>query len=556
METDQNPKTIVFAAKKIVTMNAGQPEATHVAVRGDRILEVGTLDDCASWGDYTLDDRFAEHVLVPGLIESHAHLMEGSLWALGVNVGAIPRVGPDGTRHAGLRSVAAVVQALQALEPTMRDADAPLLGWGVDPSFYATPAPITRHDLDQVSRTRPIFLLNASGHLAYANSRLLELADYAHHQVEGVVRDARGDPTGELQEIGAMLPAVQVAAAAFLGGGVPRQHFRNFARVAQLRGTTTVVDGGTSNYFLADVLASGLAATAEEDFPARIVAHHNGVTVPTSEQMVAHVRDLAGKGNEKLAFQGVKIVLDGSIQGFTGRLRPPRYYRTGGNGIWNRPPEQVVEIVRALHQAGLQVIAHCNGDEAAEVFVDAVAAAQAAAPRLDHRHFIVHGQMLDEALLRRMATLGMGATLFANHVYYWGDFHAAHTLGPSRAVCMNPAASALRLGVTVAAHSDTPVSPIDPLFTVWCAVNRRTSSGRVLGPAECVGARQGLRMMTLDAAWLLHRDHEIGSIQVGKLADFTVLAESPLEVEPAAIRDIPVWGTVLGGRPFPAGSAG
>jgi len=119
---------------------------------------------------------------------------------------------------------------------------------------------------------------------------------------------------------------------------------------------------------------------------------------------------------------------------------------------------------------------------------------------------------------------------------------------------MNPAASAYRLGVTVAGHSDTPVSPIDPLFTVWCAANRVTSSGRVLGAYERVSPYQALQMMTLNAAYLLHRDHEIGSIAVGKRADFTVLADDPLAVDPLTIKDIAVRATVLGGRVFPIGS--
>jgi predicted amidohydrolase YtcJ len=548
-------QTTIFAARKIVTMNPARPEATHAAVRDGRILEVGSREECAAWGPYRLDDRFGDDVLIPGLIESHAHLMEGGLWALGVAVGAIDRCAPDGRRHKGLRSVAEVVSALRQIEPTLKDPDAPLLGWGVDPSFYATPEPITRRDLDQVSSTRPIFLLNASGHLAYVNSKILALANYADLHVEGVVRDAQGEPTGELQEIQAMLPALKIAAGAVLGGSISRDHFLNFARVAQLRGTTTVVDGGASTFFVPSFLATGLAATAEPDFPARIVSHYNGITVPTAKDMLEQVAALAGKGNDKLIFQGLKIVLDGSIQGFTGRLRFPRYYKTGANGIWNRPPEQVVEIVRTLHDAGLQVIAHCNGDEAAEVFVDAVAAAQAAKPRFDHRHFIVHGQLLDEALLRRMAALGMGATLFANHIYYWGDFHVRHTVGPARAQGMNPAASALRLGVTVAGHSDTPVSPIDPLFTLWCAVNRQTSSGQILGANERVSAYEALRMMTLDAAWLLHLDHDIGSIQVGKRADFTALEASPLDIAAESIKDIGVRGTIVGGTPFPIAAA-
>jgi predicted amidohydrolase YtcJ len=181
--------------------------------------------------------------------------------------------------------------------------------------------------------------------------------------------------------------------------------------------------------------------------------------------------------------------------------------------------------------------------------VDAVAAAQATNPRFDHRHFIVHAQMVDEALLRRMAALGICATLFPNHLYYWGDFHYSQTIGPSRAQCMNPLASALRLGVPVGVHSDTPVSPIDPLFSAWCAVNRVTSSGRVLGPDERISVLDALKLITVGAAYLLHIDKEVGSIQVGKRADFVVLGEDPLAVGGEHLKDVPVLGTVLGGQP-------
>jgi hypothetical protein len=532
-------------------MDPSVAEATHVAVRDGFIIELGSRDDCVAWGAHTLDDRFADCVLVPGLIESHAHLMEGFLWAQAEYVGAVDRYDPKGTRRTGLRSIGAVVDRLKALEQTLPDPSKPLLGWGVDPSFYNPSAAITRRDLDQVSTIRPIFLLNASGHIGYVNSKTLELADYTHISVDGVIRDAGGAPTGELQEIAAMMAAMRTVAGDLLTGAAGPDQFFNFARVAQARGATTVVDGGASPFFEPAFLAAALAATADPTFPARIVAHGNGITVPTLDEMLRHAAALQGQGNDNLSMQGTKIVLDGSIQGFTGRLRPPGYFRTGANGIWNRSPEEVRHIVAGLHRAGQQVVAHCNGDQAAEVFIDAVAAAMEAAPRFDHRHFVVHGQMLDETLLRRMATLGMGATLFSNHMYYWGDFHRDQTVGPFRTAAMNPAATALRLGVPVAGHSDTPVSPIDPLLTMWCAANRVTSSGRVLGPLERVGTYEALRMMTVNAAYLLHRDHEIGSIRVGKRADFTVLGEDPMAVAPIAIKDIPVKATVLGGRVFP-----
>ena len=543
----------VFSARKIITMDPSVAEATHVAVRDGMIIEVGDLDDCAAWGPYTPDDRFADSVLTPGMIESHAHVLDGLLWAKGEYVGPVDRRDPSGKIRKGLSNNAALVKRLKAVEAGMKDPAKPLIGWGVDPSLNDPIAPITRHDLDQVSTSRPIFVLHASCHVASVNSATLDRANYAAIKAPGVMRDGSGAPTGELREMAAMMAAVKAVASEMIGGTTDPLQFQNFARVAQASGVTTIVDGGSGTYFDPAYLASALAATAADDFPARIVAHNNGITVASTADMIRFAKGLEDKGNDKLAFQGIKIILDGSNQGFTGRLRPPAYLGTGDNGLWNRAPDELRELVPALHEAGLQIVAHCNADQAAEVFIDCVALAQARKPRFDHRHFIVHGQLLDESLLRRMAALGVHTTLFSNHMHYWGDFHRAHTFGAFRAATMNPAATALRLGLVVAAHSDTPVSPVDPLFSMWCAANRVSSTGRVLGARERVSAYDALRMMTFNAAWLLHRDHEIGSIRVGKRADFTVLARDPLAVEPMTLRDIPVQATIVGGRVFPTG---
>ena len=542
----------VFSARKIITMDAAVDEATHVAVRDGIIIEVGDLDDCAAWGPYTLDKRFDDGVLMPGFIESHAHLLEGLLWAKAEYAGPVDRRDPSGRLRKGINNVPDLVRRLKEIEATLEDGARPLVAWGIDPSLNDPIAPITRHDLDKVSSTRPIFLLHASCHIAYVNSATLTLANYAAVTAPGVQRDPSGEPTGELDELAAMMAAIKAVAADLVGGSTDPAQFYNFARVAQARGVTTIVDGGSGTYFEPAFLEAALAATAAEDFPARIVAHHNGITVPTAEAMIRFAAALEGKGNDKLSFQGLKIVLDGSNQGFTGRLRPPGYLASGANGLWNRGPEGLRTLVPALHNAGLQIVAHCNADQAAELFIEAVAVAQAARPRFDHRHFIVHGQLLDESLMRRMAALGIHVTLFSNHLYYWGEFHRAHTFGAFRAGAMNPAATALRLGLVAAAHSDTPVSPVDPLLTLWCAANRVTASGRVLGPRERVGVHDALRMMTFNAAWLLHRDHEVGSIRVGKRADFAALAQDPLAIDPMALRDIEVLGTVVGGRVFGA----
>jgi predicted amidohydrolase YtcJ len=125
-------------------------------------------------------------------------------------------------------------------------------------------------------------------------------------------------------------------------------------------------------------------------------------------------------------------------------------------------------------------------------------------------------------------------------------------MGPDKARRMDAAATGLASGVNLAIHSDSPVTPLAPLFTAWCAVNRLTSSGRVLGPDERIEVEEALRLITLGAAYTLKLDHLIGSIEVGKWADFAVLEEDPTSVAPERLKDIGVWGTLLGGRPIPA----
>jgi len=200
----------------------------------------------------------------------------------------------------------------------------------------------------------------------------------------------------------------------------------------------------------------------------------------------------------------------------------------------------------------VQVHTHTNGDEATEMALDGMARALADAPRADHRFMLQHVQLASAAQFRRIKALGMGVNLFANHHFYWGDQHRAQTVGPERAERMNAAATALREGVPLALHSDAPITPLAPLFTAWCAVNRLTASGHVLGAAERIGVADALRAITLGAAWSLGLDDEIGSIECGKRADFCVLDDDPCAVPPEALKDVPVWGTVQGGRVFAA----
>jgi predicted amidohydrolase YtcJ len=266
--------------------------------------------------------------------------------------------------------------------------------------------------------------------------------------------------------------------------------------------------------------------------------------------------ELRDTQSDKLKFGIVKLLLDGSIQGFTARVSWPHYINPPeghpGNGLWLIAPDQMADLVSKFHDAGLTVHCHCNGDEATEVFVDAVEAALERHPRWDHRHTVQHCQLTTPAQYKRMAKLGMQANIFSNHIYYWGDQHRDVTVGPDRAAGMDACATAEREGVRFSIHSDAPITPLGHLHTAWCAVNRVTASGQVLGPDERISVQTAMKAITIDAAFQLKLDHELGSIEAGKYADFAVLEQDPFEVDPMTLKDIKVWGTVLGGVPMPA----
>ena len=541
--------TTVFSARKIITMNPMQPEATHVAVRDGRVLAVGDLARMRAWGAFDLDERFAGQVLMPGLVEGHSHLMAGGLWQFPF-VGFHARTAPDGKVWSGCRNFDEVVQRLARIESEMDDPKQPLVAWGFDPIFFGSERMTVAH-LDRVSTTRPVVVLHASQHLMNVNSTALALAGITRDtDIEGVVKDARGEPSGELQEFAAMFPITRLIGNIFRITGTSEAGLRMFGQIAQLAGVTTATD--LVNDLAADNVELLQRITAEDDYPVRIVPAYLSLDGSMPRQSGAErVRQRIAANTGKLRFGAVKIVVDGSIQGFTARLRWPGYFNGHENGIWIGSPAELKASIEFFHAEGLQLHIHTNGDEATGLALDAVEAALQKHPRPDHRHTLQHCQMADAAQFRRMARLGMCVNLFANHIYYWGDAHHALTMGPDRAERMDACATALSAGVPLAIHSDAPITPLGPLFTAWCAVNRLTSSGRVLGAAERIPVADALRAITLGAAFTLHLDDRIGSIEVGKWADFCVLDDDPLAVAPEALKDVRIAGTVLGGRVLP-----
>jgi predicted amidohydrolase YtcJ len=521
-----------------------------VAVRDGRIVAVGTLDECLSWGPADVDERFANHVIIPGFVEAHSHVTEG-LWSDIPYLGWFDRPMPDGSTAPGTRSYEALVDRLLELQEALAESTQSLVVGGFDPIYFRDAPRLDRYVLDRVSRTRPILVLHASLHLATANSAVLEKYDITrHHPASGVGRDGSGEPDGELREPPALMLAREEFRH-FISLMAKPQALVHFAHAARNGGVTTAADLAANYLGHPEVAASVAAVTADPSFSVRLAVAPQPRSY-TGDDPVGALAKLRTHSNDKLWFPVVKVVLDGSIQGWTAMISPPGYFTGEDHGEFLYPPEQLPELLRPFHRAGVTIHCHCNGDLTAGVFLDTVETLLREHPWLDHRHTVQHAQLMTPAQLSRAKALGMSVNFFVNHLWFWGDQHHDLTVGPERARRMNPCGSAARLGVPFSIHSDAGVTPIGQLHTMWCAVNRVTVSGRVLGADERIAPHEALHAVTLGAARQLRMDHLVGSIESGKYADFAVLDDDPLAVDPMAIRDIGVWGTVLGGVPQPS----
>lgn len=535
----QMPET--WRARKIITMDTARPEATHVAVDEGRILAVGNADDAEAWG-YPVDDRYAGHVILPGFVEAHGHLVTGGIWDF-IYVGAQARRHPDGHSVSGIRDNRSIVSRLQAEAPVQ----GAVIGWGLDPIFIEPPR-LSSRDLDEIATDRPVAILHSNLHAMTVNSHVMEMVQYGRDSdIPGIVRDAGGAPTGELREFAAMFPVMRRLGIDFGGLANSERALERYGRLALQSGVTTITD--LLNDLPEDAVSMMQAYTGAGDCPIRLTVALNALG-GKPEDIAAKAQSLAPLSSDRLRLGSVKLMTDGSIQAFTAQLKDPGYHRGDADPMWNVAPEQLERLIDVLHGARLRMHIHTNGDLAIEVAIGALEKAVAAHENWDHRHTLQHFQMAEEAHIARLKAIGGAANIFANHVYYFGDQHHDVTLGPERAARIDPCGSALAQGLPIAIHSDTPVTPLAPLFSMNCAVNRKTESGRVLGPDQRIGRMEALHAITLGAAWTLKMDDEVGSIAAGKHADFTVLEEDPLEVEAERIGEIRVAGTVSGGRHF------
>ena len=430
----------------------------------------------------------------------------------------------------------------------------PLTAWGYDPA--SQDGHLDRDLLDAVSDTVPLWIVAYAPHIVYANSPMLELIGVDDDTVgHGIGRYPDGRLNGWFVETEATARATRPVAASIYGPGTGREAIDRMGAVARAAGVTTTADllWGMADGFEPE-WDDHAAAIAEGTFPLRIfmIPFEPKLVRSFGSEMLDFLAERRAQGDDRLNTHGVKYVNDGSYPSMTLVMNAPGYLDTDTAHTGEVPWEDMVERMRPFWQAGVQIHSHANGDRTVDMTLDTLAALQAEHPRFDHRFTIEHYCISTPEQAKRLAALGGLASVNCYFVHFRAQLHSDHGFGPDRSEATARLGSLERAGVTFALHSDfnLVVTPLSPLLAVWCAVNRVGADGEtVMAPGERISVDRALRAITIDAAHVLARDDRLGSIEAGKLADFTVLDDDPYEVDPMALRDITVHDTVLGGEP-------
>lgn len=539
----------ILVARKILTMNPERPTATAVAIQSGRITAVGSLEEVeAQLGNQSLeiDDSLSDKILVPGFIDPHLHpTLAATILTLDI-VSAMEWATPSGRTRA-VRGRDAFLDRLRELDEEQDDEDW-LLVWGYHAPYHGS---LSRTDLDRISTSRPIFVWQRSVHEMFFNTRALEelgltreLLD-AHPQADW--------ETGHLWEQGALTlgrPMTQILAS-------PGRYMDGLSKMTEVlhRGGLTTV--GEQGFPQVNSIAEWLSLRFEmwrSDAPYRFVLVPNAMFLAAEEGDASAAERAAeamlGWSSEQIrVVKHAKYYSDGAI--FSQLMQMTEPYLDGHHGEWMMTPEEQDAVLAAFWEGGWDLHIHVNGDAGLDLVLDQIEAHQRTTPGDERRIVLEHYGFAREDQHARVKELGIEVSNNAYYLHELAPIYARFGLGPQRAAEISPLGSLARAGVRTSFHSDFPMAPAEPLLLTWVAVNRIASDGRVWGPDQRLELTQALRAVTIEGARSLGLEDEIGSIEIGKRADFTALEEDPYAVDPERLHEIAIWGTILDGRAHP-----
>jgi predicted amidohydrolase YtcJ len=411
-----------------------------------------------------------------------------------------------------------------------------------------------RPQLNQLFPDKPVILWHRSFHELICNDEALKWFGLTEKDVKG--KPERDWDKGHFWENGAAALVAKLAKVVC----EPTRYAKgmtNFFGMCHLAGVTTVLDMGIGVFGDPTGEADLILKTAEStQAPCRAILTPTQFDFLTRKQKPAQAFEQAEEWAKKYKSRRVfldkhfKLQVDGAIYGGLSQYGFPGYL-DGHAGMWMAPPEVFFEYAEPFWKAGYQIHAHINGDLSADLFIDIIRRLQEIKPRFDHRATLEHFAFTTEDQCRQLKELGILVSANSYYHYILSDIYADTYLGADRGHYMCRHGSLAKLGVPFTFHSDCPMAPLSPLTLAWCAANRVSINGNHNGPEERISLQAALRAITIDAAWVLRRENQIGSIRAGKMADFAVLEQNPFEVGEKGLKDIPIWGTVFEGEVHP-----
>lgn len=536
----------IFYGGPVLTVNAKNEEVQALAVQNGKIVAVGTKDSVLkNWkSDKTSVVDLKGQTLMPGFVEPHVHFIVTSLFeGLWTNLSNF---------NLPYDTIETLTEKLKANLKNV-----PAGGWltafGVDPS-RTNPflAELNADILDKVSTEVPIFVVNQSGHIAYVNRKAFELAGITNKTPNPVgggvfVKDAQGNLTGKLIEPTSYLPFMakmpQPSEAQLIGA------IQSTMKKVAATGVTTASEMSVgSNLGVDQEIAIYKKLAAADALPVRVRGYLWGEALPKGNLSIK-----PNEGDDRLRFIGIKYIADGSTQGMTAALNAPYIHPHGTtfSGDLDYKDDEILSLMKPYFDQGWQISIHSNGDKAIDQTLNNYAKLLSGSAKPQERRLrIEHFTVNNKDQVEKAVELGVIPSFTIDHVRYWGEAFHNHLIGSERADRIDPTGDFKKAGGRFTLHSDTPVSPVGPLSYISEAVTRewQLPPTKVLGPDQRVTVDDAIRAVTIDAAYQVMSDDKVGSLEVGKQADFVVLAKNPRTTKPEEIRDIQVKETWIDGK--------
>ncbi len=477
----------------------------------------------------------ARKVILPGFIDPHVHpFLAGKLLTFDI---AAPEVWnlPSETIPA-VTTREAFIERITKLSKAWPHTDRPHVVWGWHRLWHGD---FNRTDLDRIAPDKPLLIWHRSYHEIVANSKALEAIDLPAEDLERYGHQIDLEK-GHFAELGmaianrALAPITETPEKIAEGLGIFRQLVR--------RGGVTTV---------ADMMAGGTLGT-ERSWQASQV-HLQGEDVPFRTLFIAapfawrlqhgdgaraHLEARRTEANDQLRWpKAIKSASDGAFISQLMQMGPPGYL-DGHEGEWLIPPELQHGAVEPYWNDDWDIYYHVNGDKGLDVVLDLLERLKTTHPRQDDRFSLEYFGLSREDQVERLARLGGSVSINGYYLHSFADRYAQSGVGYARASQMTRLGSLERAGIPFTMHSDCPMGPIEPLLAITTAVTRTTATGQVMAPDQAVSVESALRAVTIDAAWSLRLDREVGSIAPGKRADFVILEKNPHDVRPSHIRNI------------------